>query len=47
MASHPDRQLTFLRPDGRAFRPGPEPLRPEVRARLVDPLLLAGPDQPT
>lgn len=46
LAGHPDRRLTFLRPDRRAFRPGPEPLRPEVRAGLVDPLLPAGPDPP-
>lgn len=46
VAGHPHRQLTFLRPDGRAFRPGPEPLRAEVRRRLVDPVLPAGPDPP-
>jgi hypothetical protein len=45
VAGHPDRRLTFLRPDGTPFRPGPDPLRPEVRARLVDPVL-AGPDPP-
>ncbi len=46
VAGHPDRQLTFLRPDGRTFRPGPEPLRSEVRRRLVDPVLPGGPDPP-
>jgi len=46
LAGHPGRQLTFLRADGSAFRPGPEPLRPEVRARLVDPVLPTGPDPP-
>ncbi|MBN2114648.1 MAG: DUF222 domain-containing protein, partial [Acidimicrobiia bacterium] len=46
LVGHPERQLTFLRPDGTAFRPGPEPLRPEVRARLVDPVLSSGPDPP-
>jgi hypothetical protein len=46
LVGHPDRQLTFLRPDGQTFRPGPEPLRSEVRARLVDPVLPTGPDPP-
>jgi len=46
LVGHPDRQVAFLRPDGQAFRPGPRPLRPEVRARLVDPVLPAGPDPP-
>jgi hypothetical protein len=46
LTGHPDRRLTFLRPDGSAWRPGPEPLRPEVRARLVDPVRAAGPDPP-
>jgi hypothetical protein len=46
LVGHPDRHLTFLRPDGRAFRPGPEALHPRVRARLVDPVLPAGPDPP-
>jgi hypothetical protein len=46
VAGHPDRRLTFLRPDGSALRPGPQTLRPEVRARLVDPVLATGPDPP-
>jgi len=45
LAGHPDRRLTFLRPGGTPFRPGPDPLRPEVRARLVDPVL-PGPGPP-
>jgi hypothetical protein len=31
--------LTFIRPDGREFEPGPPALRPEIRDRL-----LPGPD---
>jgi hypothetical protein len=46
VAGHPSRRLTFLRPDGSAFRAGPEPLQPEVRARLVDPVLASGLDPP-
>jgi hypothetical protein len=46
LAGHPDRRLTFLRPDGSVFRPGSEALRPEVRARLVGPVLATGPDPP-
>jgi hypothetical protein len=46
VAGHPDRRLTFLRPDGSAFHAGPQALRPEVRARLVDPVLTTGPDPP-
>jgi hypothetical protein len=46
LAGHPGRHLTFLRPAGQAFRPGPEPLAPRVRERLVEPLLPRGPDPP-
>jgi hypothetical protein len=46
VAGHPGRRLTFLRPEGSAFRPGPQALRPEGRARLVDPVLATGPDPP-
>jgi hypothetical protein len=46
LVGHPGRHLTFLRPDGRPFRPGPEPLQPRVRARLAEPLLPSGPDPP-
>jgi hypothetical protein len=47
LAGHPDRRLSVFRPDGSAVRPGPEALRPEVRARLVDPLVGTGPDPPS
>jgi len=46
LAGHPDRYLTFLRPNGQPFRAGPEPLQPRVRERLVEPLLPRGPDPP-
>ncbi len=46
LAGHPDRHLTFLRPNGQPFRAGPEPLQPRVRERLVEPLLPRGPDPP-
>ena len=32
---HPGTKLTFIRPDGRAFQPGPPRLRPEIRDRLL------------
>ncbi len=46
LAGHPDRLLTFLRPNGQPFRAGPEPLQPRVRNRLVEPLLPSRPDPP-
>jgi hypothetical protein len=32
---HPPGGLSFIRPDGRVFEPGPPPLRPEIRDRLL------------
>ncbi len=32
----PNHELIFLRPDGRPYRPRPQPLRPDVRQRLVE-----------
>ena len=38
LTGHPDRTLTFIKPNGTPLRSGPPPLRPEIRERL--PLLL-------
>jgi len=46
IAGHPDCALTFLRPDGTLPRFGAHPLRPEVRRRIIDPLIPVGPDPP-
>lgn len=35
----PDGDLVFVRPDGRPYQPRPQPLRREVRKRVVDPVL--------
>ena len=34
----PNRELIFIRPDGRPYQPRPHPLRQETRERLVDPV---------
>jgi hypothetical protein len=46
IAGHPGRKLTFLHPDGTPLRPGPRPLRREVRRRIVDPVIPVGPGPP-
>ena len=38
LTGHPDRSLTFIKPNGKPLRTGPPPLRDEIRERL--PLLL-------
>ncbi len=35
----PNGDLIFIRPDGRPFQPRPPTLRPEVRQRLIEPIL--------
>ncbi|MGZ5385196.1 MAG: HNH endonuclease signature motif containing protein [Acidimicrobiia bacterium] len=45
----PNGELIFIRPDGRPYQPRPQPIRREVRQRLVEPvggttvMLSAGP----
>lgn len=46
IAGHPGCTLTFLRPDGTPPRFRPRPLQPEVRRRLVDPVIPIGPGPP-
>lgn len=39
----PNRELRFIRPDGRVHEPWFEPLRPELRTRFLEPLLAVAP----
>jgi len=35
----PEGVLSFVRPDGRAYRPGPDVLLDEIKRSVVDPIL--------
>ena len=42
IAGDPNRNLVWVRPDGRPLETGPDPLREPTRRHIVDPITIRG-----